>query len=33
MNQKVTLIRVRDVMKTDFGKIDRIATVGEALKK
>ena len=32
MNQKVTLIRVRDVMKTDFGKIDRIATVGEALK-
>ena len=33
MNQKVTLIRVRDVMKTDFGKIDRIATVDEALKK
>ncbi|MGR8942053.1 MAG: CBS domain-containing protein [Gammaproteobacteria bacterium] len=28
-----TIIRVRDVMKTDFGTIDGIATVGEALKK
>lgn len=27
------IIRVRDVMKTDFGTIDGIATVGEALKK
>jgi predicted transcriptional regulator len=27
------LIRVRDVMKTDFGSIDGIATVDEALKK
>lgn len=28
-----TVIRVRDVMKTDFGTIDGIATVAEALKK
>ena len=28
-----TIIRVRDVMKTDFGTIDGIATVAEALKK
>ena len=27
------VIRVRDVMKTDFGTIDGIATVAEALKK
>lgn len=27
------IIRVRDVMKTDFGTIDGIATVAEALKK
>ncbi len=27
------LIRVKDVMKTDFGTIDGVATVGEALKK
>jgi CBS domain-containing protein len=27
------IIRVRDVMKTDFGTIDGIATVDEALKK
>ena len=27
------LIRVRDVMKTDFGTIDGIATVADALKK
>ncbi len=28
-----TLIRVKDVMKTDFGTIDGIATVADALKK
>ena len=28
-----TIIRVRDVMKTDFGTIDGVATVGDALKK
>jgi len=33
MSNKPTVIRVKDVMKTDFGSIDRIATVGEALKK
>jgi len=33
MSKKPTVIRVKDVMKTDFGSIDRIATVGEALKK
>ena len=27
------LIRVKDVMKTDFGTIDGIATVADALKK
>lgn len=32
MNNQAT-IRVRDVMKTDFGTIDGIATVSEALKK
>ncbi|CAI8827652.1 CBS domain-containing protein [Methylocaldum szegediense] len=30
---KKPIIRVRDVMKTDFGTIDGIATVAEALKK
>ncbi|MBM4207495.1 MAG: CBS domain-containing protein [Gammaproteobacteria bacterium] len=28
-----TIIRVKDVMKTDFGTIDGIATVDDALKK
>jgi len=28
-----TIIRVKDVMKTDFGTIDGIATVADALKK
>ena len=32
MNNRI-VIRVRDVMKTDFGTIDGIATVGEALRK
>ena len=32
MNNRI-IIRVRDVMKTDFGTIDGIATVGDALKK
>lgn len=32
MIEKRTLIRVRDVMKTDYGSIDGIATVAEALK-
>ena len=32
MNNRI-VIRVRDVMKTDFGTIDGIATVAEALKK
>lgn len=27
------VIRVRDVMKTDFGTIDGVATVEDALKK
>lgn len=31
MNEKTTIIRVKDVMKTDFGSIDRIATVADAL--
>lgn len=31
MMEKRTLVRVRDVMKTDFGTIDGIATVAEAL--
>jgi CBS domain-containing protein len=30
---KKTVIRVRDVMRTDFGSIDGIATVSDALKK
>jgi CBS domain-containing protein len=33
MNENRTLIRVKDVMKTDFGTIDGIATVEDALKK
>jgi len=33
MSNKPSVIRVKDVMKTDFGSIDRIATVGDALKK
>nr|WP_026611847.1 CBS domain-containing protein [Methylocaldum szegediense] len=33
MMDKKPIIRVRDVMKTDFGTIDGIATVAEALKK
>lgn len=33
MIENGTLIRVKDVMKTDFGTIDGIATVDEALKK
>jgi CBS domain-containing protein len=31
--EKKPIIRVRDVMKTDFGTIDGIATVSDALKK
>ncbi|MBP1151119.1 MULTISPECIES: CBS domain-containing protein [unclassified Methylocaldum] len=31
--EKKPIIRVRDVMKTDFGTIDGIATISEALKK
>nr|WP_179952434.1 CBS domain-containing protein [Methylocaldum marinum] len=33
MMDKKPIIRVRDVMKTDFGTIDGIATISEALKK
>ena len=33
MTEKSSLIRVRDVMKTDFGTIDGVATVADALKK
>jgi CBS domain-containing protein len=33
MIENSTLIRVRDVMKTDFGTIDGVATVADALKK
>lgn len=33
MNNKPPIIRVRDVMKTDFSTIDGIETVGDALKK
>ena len=33
MMENRTLIRVKDVMKTDFGTIDGIATVADALKK
>jgi CBS domain-containing protein len=33
MTTKNSLIRVKDVMKTDFGTIDGIATVADALRK
>jgi signal-transduction protein with cAMP-binding, CBS, and nucleotidyltransferase domain len=33
MNENRLTLRVKDVMKTDFGTIDGIATVAEALKK
>ena len=33
MTEKSTLIRVKDVMKTDFGTIDGVATVADALKR
>ena len=33
MIEKRTIIRVKDVMKTDFGTIDGIATVADALTK
>ena len=33
MMENSTLIRVKDVMKTDFGTIDGVATVADALKK
>ena len=33
MIENSSLIRVKDVMKTDFGTIDGIATVADALKK
>ncbi|MDD5461483.1 MAG: CBS domain-containing protein [Methylococcales bacterium] len=33
MIKKTPLIRVKDVMKTDFGTIDGIATVADALKQ
>lgn len=33
MNANRHLIRVKDVMKTDFGTIDGIATIADALKK
>ena len=33
MMEKRVVIRVKDVMKTDFGTIDGIATVDDALKK
>jgi len=33
MMENSTLIRVKDVMKTDFGTIDGTATVADALKK
>jgi CBS domain-containing protein len=33
MIENSSLIRVRDVMKTDFGTIDGVATVADALKK
>jgi CBS domain-containing protein len=32
MIEKTRVIRVKDVMKTDFGRIDGIATVAEALR-
>ncbi len=33
MTENRTVIRVKDVMKTDFGSIDGVATVDDALKK
>lgn len=33
MTENSKLIRVRDVMKTDFGTIDGVATIAEALKQ
>lgn len=33
MERKKPLIRVRDIMRTDFGIIDGLATVGEALRQ
>ena len=33
MMENRTIVRVKDVMKTDFGTIDGIATVDDALKK
>ncbi|MDO9105243.1 MAG: CBS domain-containing protein [Methylovulum sp.] len=33
MSNKPHVMRVKDVMKTDFGTIDRIATIGDALIK
>lgn len=33
MTENRTVIRVKDVMKTDFGTIDGVATVDDALKK
>jgi predicted transcriptional regulator len=33
MSENRTVIRVKDVMKTDFGTIDGIATIEDALKK
>ena len=33
MIQKKGIVRVKDVMKTDFGTIDGVATVADALKK
>jgi len=33
MTENRTVIRVKDVMKTDFGTIDGIATIEDALKK
>jgi CBS domain-containing protein len=33
MIEKRTIIRVKDVMKTDFGTIDGVATIADALKK
>jgi CBS domain-containing protein len=32
-SKEKVIVRVRDVMKTDFGTIDGIATIAEALKK
>lgn len=33
MERRKPLIRVRDIMRTDFGTIDGLATVGEALRQ